>query len=50
MPLAVLVDGLYGAFEVYGGRAFRYWLVADWIDKRGVESGATELAAQPASQ
>jgi uncharacterized Tic20 family protein len=50
MPLAVLVYGLYGAFEVYGGRAFRYWLVADWIDKRGVESGATELAAQPASQ
>ena len=50
MPLAVLVYGLYGAFEVYGGRAFRYWLVADWIDKRGGESGATELAAQPASQ
>jgi uncharacterized Tic20 family protein len=50
MPLAVLVYGLYGAFEVYGGRDFRYWLVADWIDKRGVESGATELAAQPASQ
>lgn len=50
MPLAVLVYGLYGAFEVYGGRDFRYWLVADWIEKRGVESGATELTVQPASQ
>ncbi len=50
MPLAVLVYGLYGAFEVYGGRDFRYWLVADWIEKRGVKSGATELAVQPASQ
>jgi uncharacterized Tic20 family protein len=49
MPLAVLVYGLYGAFEVYGGRDFRYWLVADWIEKRGVESPSTELAAQPAS-
>ncbi len=50
MPLAVLVYGLYGAFEVYGGRDFRYWLVADWIEKRGVKSSATELAVQPASQ
>jgi len=50
MPLAVLVYGLYGALEVYGGRDFRYWLVADWIEKRGVKSPATELAVQPASQ
>jgi len=50
MPLAVLVYGLYGAFEVYGGRDFRYWLVADWIEQRGVKSPATELAVQPASQ
>ena len=50
MPLAVLVYGLYGAFEVYGGRDFRYWLIADWIEKRGVKSPPTELAVQPASQ
>lgn len=50
MPLAVLVYGLYGAFEVYGGRDFRYWLVADWIEKRGVKSSSTELTVQPASQ
>jgi len=50
LPLAALVYGLYGAFEVYAGRDFRYWLVADWIDKRGAQSPATELAVQPASQ
>jgi uncharacterized Tic20 family protein len=50
MPLAVLVYGLYGAFEVYGGRDFRYWLIADWIEKRGVKSPPTELVVQPASQ
>jgi uncharacterized Tic20 family protein len=49
MPLAVLVYGLYGAFEVYGGRDFRYWLVADWIEKRGVKSPPAELAVHPAS-
>jgi uncharacterized Tic20 family protein len=37
LPFASLVYGLYAAFEVYGGRAFRYWLVADWIESRGVE-------------
>ena len=50
MPLAVLVYGLYGAFEVYAGREFRYWLVADWIEQRGVKSPSTELVAQPANQ
>jgi uncharacterized Tic20 family protein len=50
MPLAVLVYGLYGALEVYAGREFRYWQVADWIEKRGIQSPATELALQPASQ
>jgi len=50
MPLAALVYGLYGAFEVYGGRDFRYWLVADWIEQRGVKSSSTELAVQPAAQ
>jgi uncharacterized Tic20 family protein len=50
MPLAVLVYGLYAALEVYAGREFRYWLVADWIEKRGVQSPSTELALQPANQ
>jgi uncharacterized Tic20 family protein len=50
MPLAVLVYGLYGAFEVYAGRDFRYWLVADWIEKRGMKSASAGLALQPASQ
>ncbi len=50
MPLAVLVYGLYGAFEAYGGRDFRYWQVADWIETRGVKSPSTELTAQPAGQ
>ena len=35
LPFASLFYGLYGAFEVYGGRAFRYWQVADWIESRG---------------
>jgi uncharacterized Tic20 family protein len=50
MPLAVLVYGLYAAFEVYAGREFRYWQVADWIEKHGMQSPATELALQPVSQ
>jgi uncharacterized Tic20 family protein len=37
LPFVSLVYGLYAAFEVYGGRPFRYWLVADWIESRGVE-------------
>ncbi len=40
LPFASLVYGLYGAFEVYGGRAFRYWLVADWVESRGVKPAA----------
>lgn len=36
LPFASLVYGLYGAFEVYASRAFRYWQVADWIESRGV--------------
>ncbi len=32
LPFASLVYGLYGAYEVYAGRTFRYWLVADWIE------------------
>lgn len=38
LPVATLVYGLYAAYEVYAGRAFRYWLVADWIERRGVQS------------
>lgn len=37
LPFASLVYGLYGAFEVYAGRPFRYWKVADWIESRGVK-------------
>jgi uncharacterized Tic20 family protein len=37
LPFAALVYGLYGAFEVYGGKRFRYWLVADWIEGRGLK-------------
>jgi uncharacterized Tic20 family protein len=46
LPMATLVYGLYAAIEVYAGREFRYWLVADWIEQRGVKSPSTELAAQ----
>jgi uncharacterized Tic20 family protein len=38
LPFVSLVYGLYGAYEVYAGRAFRYWLVADWIESRGVKT------------
>ena len=37
LPFAVLVYGLYAAFEVYGGKPFRYWLVADWIEGQGLK-------------
>ena len=37
LPFASLVYGLYGAYEVYAGRPFRYWLVADWIESREVK-------------
>ena len=37
LPFAILVYGLYAAFEVYGGKPFRYWLVADWIEGRGLK-------------
>ena len=50
MPMAVLVYGLYGAFEVYAGRDFRYWKVADWIERRGAKDPSAQLGLQPASQ
>ena len=34
LPFASLVYGLYAAFEVYAGRPFRYWRVADWVERR----------------
>lgn len=34
LPLATLIYGLYAAVEVYAGRGFRYWWVADWIERR----------------
>ena len=37
LPFAGLVYGLYAAFEVYAGRAFRYWRVADWVERRGMK-------------
>jgi hypothetical protein len=37
LPFASLVYGLYGAFEVYAGRPFRYWKIADWIESREVQ-------------
>jgi hypothetical protein len=40
LPFASLVYGLYAAFEVYSGRPFRYWLVADWVERRGASSTA----------
>jgi uncharacterized Tic20 family protein len=38
LPFVSLVYGLYGAYEVYAGRAFRYWLVADWIESREMKT------------
>jgi len=34
LPIALLVYGLYGAYEVYQGRDFRYKYVADWMDRQ----------------
>jgi len=34
LPIAEVVYGLYGAYEVYQGRDFRYRWVADWIDRQ----------------
>jgi uncharacterized Tic20 family protein len=51
LPFASLVYGLYGAFEVYSGRPFRYWRVADWVERRQpapVAPGAQNALAQPA--
>lgn len=33
IPLGGLVYGLYAAYETYNGREFRYWLVADFLEK-----------------
>jgi len=33
MAIAALVYGLFGAYEVYNGRDFRYWLVGEWLEQ-----------------
>ena len=32
-PFAWLGYGLYGAYQVYQGRAFRYWLIGEWLER-----------------
>jgi hypothetical protein len=34
VPIAWLVYGLVGAYEVYNGRDFRYWLVGEWLEQQ----------------
>ncbi|MDY6875523.1 MAG: DUF4870 domain-containing protein [Chloroflexota bacterium] len=36
-PFAWLGYGLYGAYHVYQGGAFRYWLIGEWLEKKGVK-------------
>jgi len=36
IPLAGLVYGLYAAYETYSGREFRYWLVADFLERERI--------------
>jgi len=38
LPFASLVYGLYGGFEVYAGRPFRYWRIGDWLESRGMST------------
>jgi hypothetical protein len=33
LPIAQVVYGCYAAVETYSGRPFRYWWVADQIDR-----------------
>jgi hypothetical protein len=33
LPIAQVVYGCYAALEAYNGRPFRYWWVADVIDR-----------------
>lgn len=33
VPIAGLVYGLVGAYEVYYGHDFRYWLVGEWLER-----------------
>jgi len=32
-PLAWTAYGLYAAYQVYQGRAFRYWLIGEWLER-----------------
>ncbi|HUF36972.1 MAG TPA: DUF4870 domain-containing protein [Anaerolineales bacterium] len=31
IPVAACIYGIVGALQAYEGRAFRYWLIADWV-------------------
>jgi len=33
IPFAWLGYGLYGAYQVYQGRDFRYWLIGEWLEQ-----------------
>jgi len=33
VPIAGLIYGLVGAYEVYYGHDFRYWLVGEWLEQ-----------------
>ncbi len=33
IPFAWLGYGLYGAYQVYQGYDFRYWLIGDWVER-----------------
>jgi uncharacterized Tic20 family protein len=33
VPIAGLVYGLVGTYEVYYGHDFRYWLVGEWLER-----------------
>jgi len=32
-PFAWLGYGLYGAYQVYQGRNYRYWLIGEWLEQ-----------------
>jgi uncharacterized Tic20 family protein len=38
LPIAQVVYGCYAALETYNGRPFRYWQVADLIDRYQAQS------------
>jgi uncharacterized Tic20 family protein len=38
LPIAQAVYGCYAALEAYNGRSFRYWAVADLIDRYKIQA------------